>query len=102
MGLPEAFLSDGDGGGVIQGSASEGTLVAVLAAKTRALKHMRRESAAGASDSELLSKMTLYTSDQVRLVAGGFFGGGNVSCLRMPCLRLTRERMGHGFAGLFC
>eukprot|EP00752_Nemacystus_decipiens_P001994 g1917.t1 len=64
IGLPEAFLSDGDGGGVIQGSASEGTLVALLAARTRALKHMKRESRAEVSDSELLAKMTLYTSDQ--------------------------------------
>ncbi|CAM9771919.1 unnamed protein product, partial [Ectocarpus sp. 13 AM-2016] len=65
VGLPEAFLSSGGGGGgVIQGSASEGTLVAVLAARTRALKHMRRQSPAGVSDSELLAKMTLYTSDQ--------------------------------------
>ncbi|CAM9422706.1 unnamed protein product [Pylaiella littoralis] len=64
VGLPEAFLSAGDGGGVIQGSASEGTAVALLAARTRALKHMRSESPAGVSDSELLAKMTLYTSDQ--------------------------------------
>ncbi|CAM9654577.1 unnamed protein product [Ectocarpus sp. 6 AP-2014] len=64
--LPEAFLSSGGsgGGGVIQGSASESTLVAVLAARTRALKHMRRRSPAGVSDSELLAKMTLYASDQ--------------------------------------
>lgn len=66
VGLPEAFLSGGDGGGVIQGSASEGTAVALLAARTRALKHMRGKSPAGVSDSELLAKMTLYTSDQVR------------------------------------
>lgn len=65
MGLPEAFLSEGEGGGVIQGSASEGTVVALLAARTKALKHMRRESRAGVSDNELLAKMTLYTSDQV-------------------------------------
>lgn len=58
----------GGGGGVIQGSASEGTLVAVLAARTKALKHMQRESP-GASDSELLAKMTLYASDQVRKLA---------------------------------
>lgn len=76
MGLPEAFLSGGDGGGggggggVIQGSASEGTMVAVLAARARALKHMRRESPAGVSDCELLAKMTLYTSDQVGVPEG--------------------------------
>lgn len=74
VGLPEAFLSEGDGGGVIQGSASEGTVVALLAARTRALKHMRRENPAGATDSDsdsgLLAKMTLYTSDQVWPPAG--------------------------------
>eukprot|EP00752_Nemacystus_decipiens_P002072 g1983.t1 len=64
VGLPEVFLSDGDGGGVIQGSACEATLVALIAARTRALKHMRRESPAGVSDNELMAKMTLYTSDQ--------------------------------------
>ncbi|CAM9650065.1 unnamed protein product, partial [Hapterophycus canaliculatus] len=65
VGLPEAFMTDGGdgGGGVIQGSASEGTLVAVLAARTKALKHMRCESP-GVGDSELLGKMTLYASDQ--------------------------------------
>src|SRR5262245_11161686 len=37
-GLPRAFLSGGDGGGVIQGAASEATLVAMLAARERARK----------------------------------------------------------------
>ncbi|CAN0502638.1 unnamed protein product [Ectocarpus sp. 8 AP-2014] len=64
VGLPEVFMSSGDGGGVIQGSASEGILVAMLAARTRTLKHLRRESPAGVSNSELLAKMTLYASDQ--------------------------------------
>lgn len=66
VGLPETFLSKGEGGGVIQGSASEGTLVGLLAARTKALKHMRKASP-GVDDHELLSKMTLYTSDQVRV-----------------------------------
>jgi aromatic-L-amino-acid/L-tryptophan decarboxylase len=35
-GLPDRFRSDGPGGGVIQGSASEATLCAVLAARARA------------------------------------------------------------------
>ena len=64
VGLPDEFLSDGEGGGVIQGSASEATLVAVVTARTRALKHMRRVHP-GLSDYELMAKMTLYTSDQV-------------------------------------
>ncbi|CAM9597402.1 unnamed protein product [Laminaria digitata] len=63
VGLPNVFLSGGEGGGVIQGSASEGTLVGLLAARTRALKHMRQVSP-GVSDHELMAKMTLYTSDQ--------------------------------------
>ena len=49
---------------MIQGSASEGTLVGLLAARTRALRFMRRASP-GVSDHELIAKMTLYTSDQV-------------------------------------
>lgn len=36
LALPEHFRSDGPGGGVIQGSASEATLCAVLAARVRA------------------------------------------------------------------
>lgn len=68
VGLPDVFLSDGEGGGVIQGSASEGTLVGLLAARTRALKFMRRMSP-GVSDHELMAKMTIYTSDQVNLPA---------------------------------
>lgn len=64
IGLPEAFLSDGEGGGVIQGSASEATLVAMLAARMRALRNMRRANP-DASDYDLMSKMTLYASDQV-------------------------------------
>lgn len=64
VGLPDVFLSGGEGGGVIQGSASEGTLVGLLAARTRALRFMRRVSP-GVSDHELIAKMTIYTSDQV-------------------------------------
>jgi aromatic-L-amino-acid decarboxylase len=36
LGLPDRFRSDGAGGGVIQGSASEATLCAMLAARQRA------------------------------------------------------------------
>jgi aromatic-L-amino-acid decarboxylase len=43
IGLPAAFMSGGEGGGVIQGTASEATLVAMLAARDRA----RRSEGAG-------------------------------------------------------
>jgi aromatic-L-amino-acid decarboxylase len=36
LGLPDRFLSTGSGGGVIQGTASEATLCAILAARERA------------------------------------------------------------------
>ncbi len=53
FGLPERFASTSQGGGVIQGTASEATLVAMLAAR-----QLARE--AGADD----DAMTVYTSDQ--------------------------------------
>ena len=43
IGLPSAFKSDGSGGGVIQGTASEAAVVAILGAKSRAWgKHIVR------------------------------------------------------------
>ncbi|CAG4944627.1 unnamed protein product [Colias eurytheme] len=65
FGLPEEFLncSSGPGGGVIQGSASEATIVCLLAAKdkmTRRLKKLNPE-----IDEELTKiKFVAYTSDQ--------------------------------------
>ncbi|CAM9098095.1 unnamed protein product [Laminaria digitata] len=93
VGLPDVFLSNGEGGGVIQGSASEGTLVGLLAARKRALKFMRRVSP-GVSDHELIAKMTIYTSDQahssVQKAANIAGLGGNV--------RLVPTRGGGGAA----
>lgn len=66
LGLPNAFLSTGKGGGVIQASASETTLISMLAARTKALNHLRRRSPES-TDHELFAKMTFYTSDQVRI-----------------------------------
>lgn len=91
MGLPEVFIADGGdgGGGVIQGSVSEATAVAVLAARTKALKHMRRLSPNGVSDGELLDKMTLYTSDQVMSLASS-----TVTAAAFPssCRRFLQRR----------
>ncbi len=57
--LPEHFLfsSGGKGGGVIQGTASEATLVALLGARSRIMALKKNES-------DLLSKLVAYTSDQ--------------------------------------
>ncbi|XP_063983846.1 aromatic-L-amino-acid decarboxylase-like [Diachasmimorpha longicaudata] len=65
MGLPKEFLncSEGPGGGVLQGSASESTLVGLLAAKERMVRHMKRQDPN--LDSGLLkAKFVAYTSDQ--------------------------------------
>ena len=61
IGLPDAFLFSGSqfGGGVIQGTASEVTLVAILAARHRASK---RASLSGADVN--VSKFVVYSSAQ--------------------------------------
>ena len=63
LGLPGAFLSrtadgrEAAGGGVIQGTASDSTVVALLAARTAALKGRPPEDAC---------KLVVYCSDQAR------------------------------------
>lgn len=63
LALPAAFLAVGPdgargrGGGVIQGTASEATLVALLAARTRALAGRPAEDAL---------RLVAYSSDQAR------------------------------------
>ncbi|KAG0721528.1 Aromatic-L-amino-acid decarboxylase [Chionoecetes opilio] len=61
MGLPSAFLacSGGTGGGVIQCTASEATLVAMLAAKSKTLKHLEQRGVKDATH-----RLMAYCSDQ--------------------------------------
>ncbi|BFF94021.1 3-4-dihydroxyphenylacetaldehyde synthase 2 [Drosophila madeirensis] len=63
--LPEHFqhASDGPGGGVIQGSASEAVLVAVLAAREQAVLSCK-ETHPELSESEVRGKLIAYSSDQ--------------------------------------
>lgn len=63
--LPEHFLheTEGPGGGVIQGSASEAVLVAVLAAREQAVRRVR-ESQPELSESDIRGKLIAYSSDQ--------------------------------------
>ncbi|XP_046737366.1 aromatic-L-amino-acid decarboxylase-like [Diprion similis] len=65
LNLPEEFLncSEGPGGGVIQGSASEATLVCLLAAKERATRKLMEEHPDW-NDATIKSKLVAYTSDQ--------------------------------------
>uniref|UniRef100_A0A1D1YG92 Tyrosine decarboxylase 1 n=1 Tax=Anthurium amnicola TaxID=1678845 RepID=A0A1D1YG92_9ARAE len=53
--LPEQFLSSGQGGGVIQGTASEAVLVSLLAARDRMLRRTGKSS---------LANLIVYASDQ--------------------------------------
>uniref|UniRef100_A0A3P8VPW4 Aromatic-L-amino-acid decarboxylase n=1 Tax=Cynoglossus semilaevis TaxID=244447 RepID=A0A3P8VPW4_CYNSE len=63
--LPECFLAgtDGQGGGVIQGTASEATLMSLLAARC---KTVRRVQASNSQllEGEIFSKMMAYTSEE--------------------------------------
>ncbi|XP_076451303.1 aromatic-L-amino-acid decarboxylase-like [Babylonia areolata] len=62
VGLPRCFLHEsGEGGGVIQGSASECVLVALLAARHAAIKRLKVR-LPFAEDGALLSKLVAYSS----------------------------------------
>ncbi|XP_054014494.1 aromatic-L-amino-acid decarboxylase-like [Hylaeus anthracinus] len=65
VGLPDEFLNckGGSGGGVIQGSASETTLVCFLAAREQTVHRMRRLHPEYSED-YIRSKLVAYTSDQ--------------------------------------
>ncbi|KAI9315431.1 tyrosine decarboxylase, partial [Obelidium mucronatum] len=63
IGLDEGFLSNGDGGGIIQGSASEAICVAIIAARQRMVDSLSQ----GLSEDEvhaLSSKFIAYGSTQ--------------------------------------
>ncbi|CAA7034159.1 unnamed protein product [Microthlaspi erraticum] len=55
LNLPEQFLSKGNGGGVIQGSASEAVLVVLIAARDKVLRSVGKKE---------LEKLVVYSSDQ--------------------------------------
>lgn len=65
LGLPEEFLarSGGEGGGVIQGTASEATLVALLGAKSKTM-HRIKEQHPEWTDVEILSKLVGYCNSK--------------------------------------
>jgi len=48
LGLPDVFLSEGEGGGVIQGSASEAIVVAMVAARDRCVRDALEREGLGA------------------------------------------------------
>lgn len=66
IGLPDEFLhlsKDSKGGGVIQTTASESTLVCLLAGRTQAIRRFHEHSP-GYQDSEINARLVAYCSDQ--------------------------------------
>lgn len=67
IGLPEEFLhrpGGSGGGGVIQTTASEATLVCLLAARTRAIRDVQQNEP-DRLPAEINSRLVAYCSDQV-------------------------------------
>lgn len=63
LNLPPQFLSsssNGKGGGVIQGTASEATLVALLSARAKVLRKYR--TTPDFNENEIIGKMVAYAS----------------------------------------
>lgn len=66
IGLPDDFLhmcKDSNGGGVIQTTASESTLVCLLAGRTQGIRRYHERSP-GLQDSEVNARLVAYCSDQ--------------------------------------
>ena len=64
LGLPKEFLSStpgGQGGGVIQGTASEATLVGLLAAKAKTI-HTLKNKNPGWTEGTIVPKLVGYAS----------------------------------------
>nr|XP_004652991.1 aromatic-L-amino-acid decarboxylase [Jaculus jaculus]XP_044991406.1 aromatic-L-amino-acid decarboxylase [Jaculus jaculus] len=76
--LPESFLARnaGEGGGVIQGSASEATLVALLAARTK-VTHRLQAAFPELTRATIMGKLVAYSSDQAHssVERAGLIGG---------------------------
>ncbi|XP_041988627.1 histidine decarboxylase-like isoform X1 [Aricia agestis] len=98
LGLPDCFLNeknDSPGGGVIQTTASEATLVSLLAARTRALVELASLNP-DLQSSELLGHLICYCSDQahssvekaglIGLVRMRYIESDEHQCMRGPAL----------------
>ena len=66
--LPPEFLasSGGRGGGVIQGTASEATLVALLAAKTKAINRLKAQDP-NIDEIAAASRLVAYASGKLKI-----------------------------------
>ncbi|XP_073534437.1 aromatic-L-amino-acid decarboxylase [Phyllobates terribilis] len=96
VGLPEQFLagSKGEGGGVIQGTASEATLMALLAARTKVTKRLQAENP-DLSEAEIISRMVAYSSDQAH---SSVERAGLISGVRMKKIQSDENFVARGQA----
>uniref|UniRef100_A0A3Q3X8F1 Histidine decarboxylase n=1 Tax=Mola mola TaxID=94237 RepID=A0A3Q3X8F1_MOLML len=86
LGLPSFFMHhhpDSRGGGVLQSSVSESTLVALLAARNDKIFQLQAELEQDVDDSVLNSRMVAYASDQVH---SSFKKAGLISLIKIRFL----------------
>ncbi|XP_043920734.1 aromatic-L-amino-acid decarboxylase [Protopterus annectens] len=79
--LPEQFLAGeaGEGGGVIQGTASESTLVALLAARTRMVRKVQAQNPE-LTENDILCRLVAYFSEEAHcsVERAALIGGVNM------------------------
>ncbi|KAJ8973717.1 hypothetical protein NQ317_009311, partial [Molorchus minor] len=105
LNLPKEFLacSGGKGGGVIQGTASEATLVALLGAKARAISRAKKEHPE-MNDADIVAKLVGYTSSQSHssVERAGLLGGVKLRSLQPDeTNRLRGETLENAIKGRF-
>ncbi|CAH0404855.1 unnamed protein product [Chilo suppressalis] len=101
LGLPEEFLncSSGPGGGIIQSSASEATLVGLLVAKDKTIRRIT-EVNPSLDEDVIRSKLVAYTSDQCNssVEKAGLLGSMKMRLLKSDADgRLRKETLKKAF-----
>lgn len=86
LALPDYYLasSEGLGGGVIQVTASEGTYVALLAARNKKLLELKEELGEKYDDVTVRSKLVAYVSQEAHSCGERASLLANVTCRKIP------------------
>lgn len=82
--LPEQFLAGeaGEGGGVLQGTASEATLIAMLAARTKMTRKVQAENP-DLSENDIMGRLVAYCSEEAH---SSVERAGLISAVRMKMI----------------
>ncbi|KAL3308970.1 hypothetical protein Ciccas_012491, partial [Cichlidogyrus casuarinus] len=86
--LPSEFMSGGNGGGVIQGTASEWTLMALFGARNKALAE--KDALNSPEKYQIMSKLVGYYSDQAHCSVER---AGLISMIRMRPIRTDQDHV---------